>query len=77
MQSLILCYDRWKELFGSTNDMQTYENIRKITTGQENNYTTGCFLDYNYFKTHHKMKVKDLVIDLSEQKATDADPKAK
>ena len=26
-----------------------YENIRKIATGQGNDYTTGCFLDYPYF----------------------------
>ena len=32
------------------NDIKSYENIRKITTGQGNDYTTGCFLDYNYFK---------------------------
>ena len=28
----------------------TYDNIRKITTGQEDDYTTGCLLDYNCFK---------------------------
>ena len=30
--------------------LKTYENIWKIRTGQEDNYTTGCFLDNNYFK---------------------------
>ena len=35
-------------------------------------YTTGCFLDYNYFKNHHKM----IAIELSKQQALDADPKA-
>ena len=34
----------------------TYENIRKITTGQGDDYTTGCFLDYIYFKNHYKTK---------------------
>ena len=24
-------------------DIKTYENIRKITTGQGDDYTTGCF----------------------------------
>ena len=24
-------------------------NIRKITTGQGDDYTNGCLLDYNYF----------------------------
>ena len=28
----------------------TYENIRKIAAGQEDDYTTGCLLDYPYFK---------------------------
>ena len=26
-----------------------YDNIRKITTSQVNDYTTGCLLDYPYF----------------------------
>ena len=30
------------------NDLITY-NIRKIATGQGDDYTTGCFLNYNYF----------------------------
>ena len=32
------------------NDLRTYDNIEKIATGQEDDYTTGCLLDYNYFK---------------------------
>ena len=32
------------------NDIKTYENIRKIATGQGNDYTTGCLLDYSYSK---------------------------
>ena len=32
------------------NMIKTYENIRKITIGQEDDYTTGCLLDYSYFK---------------------------
>ena len=32
------------------NDYKTYENIRKIATGQAGDYTTGCLLDYPYFK---------------------------
>ena len=37
------------------NDIKTCENIRKITTGQRDDYTTGCLLDYNCFKKHYKM----------------------
>ena len=29
-----------------TNYLRTYDNIRKIATGQGDNYTTGCLLDY-------------------------------
>ena len=47
-------------------------NIRKITTGQRDDYATCCLVDYNYFKKHYKM----VGIDLSKQKARDADPKA-
>ena len=32
------------------NDKVTYENIRKTTIGKGDDYTTGCLLDYNYFK---------------------------
>ena len=54
------------------NDKVTYENIRKITIGQGDDYTTGCLLDYTYFKKYYKM----IAIDLSKQQALDADPKA-
>ena len=31
-------------------NMRTYDQIRKIPTGQGDDCTTGCLLDYNYFK---------------------------
>ena len=31
-------------------DLKTYENNRKIATGQGDDYTTGCLLDYSYLK---------------------------
>ena len=37
----------------------TYENIRKIATGQGDDYTTGCLLDYPYFKDSYKMNLID------------------
>ena len=52
--------------------IKTYENIQKITTGRGDDYTTGCLLDYNYFKKHYKM----IAIDLSKQEALDTHPKA-
>ena len=54
------------------NDKVTYENIRKISTGQGDDYKTGCLLDYIYFKKYCKM----IAVDLSKQQALDADPKA-
>ena len=33
------------------NDLNTYDNIRKNATGQGDDYTPGCFLDYPYFKS--------------------------
>ena len=50
----------------------TYDNIQNIATGQRDDYTTGCLLDYNYFKNYFKM----IAIDLSKQEVVDADPKA-
>ena len=39
---------------------------------QGDDYTTGCLLDYNYFKNCYKM----IAIDSSKQQALDGDPKA-
>ena len=44
-------------------NIKTYENMRKIATGKEDDYTTGCLLDCFYFKDHCKM----IAIDLSKQ----------
>ena len=51
---------------------KTYENIRNITTGKGDGYTTGCLLDYPYFKENYKM----IAIDLSRENELDADPRA-
>ena len=49
----------------------TYDNIRKIATGQGDDYTTGCLLDSPYFTDTYKM----VAVDLSKQQALDADPR--
>ena len=54
------------------NNKVTYENIRTIATGQGDDYTTGCLLDYSYFADTYKM----IAVDLSKQQALDADPRA-
>ena len=68
------CYDWWKIFFDQPvkNNKVTYENIRKIVTGQGDDYRTGCLLDYIYFKNDCKM----IAVDLSKEQALDADPKA-
>ena len=50
----------------------TYNNIRKIAIGYGDDNTTGCLLDYPYFIDTYKM----IAVDLSRQKALDADPRA-
>ena len=50
----------------------TYENIRKIATCRGDDYTTGCLLDYPYFKDSYKM----IAVDLSKHQALDDDPRA-
>ena len=54
------------------NDKITSENIRKVATGEGNDYTTGCLLDYAYLKNYYQM----IAIDLSKQQELDADPRA-
>ena len=46
------------------NYLKTYDNIRRTSTGQGDDYTTDCLLCYIYFKEHYKM----ITIDLSKQK---------
>ena len=36
------------------NNLGTYENIRKVATGQGKDYMTGFVLDYNYFNKFYK-----------------------
>ena len=54
------------------NDLKTCDNIRKIATGQGDDYTTGCLLDYLYFRKYYQL----IAIDLSKQQKLDADAKA-
>ena len=46
--------------------------IRKTVTGQGNDYTTGCLLDYQYFKDHYQL----IAVDLSKQKELNTDSRA-
>ena len=52
--------------------IKQYDEIRKTATGQGDDYTTGCLLDYQYFKDHYNL----IAVDLSKQKELDADSRA-
>ena len=52
--------------------VKRYEEVRKITIGRGDDYTTGCLLDYQYFKDHYQL----IVVGLSKQKKLYADPRA-
>ena len=46
-------------------------NVRKIATGQRDDYVTGCLLDYLYFKENFKMTAGEI----SKQQFLDASPR--
>ena len=55
------------------NDLiKQYDEVRKVSTGQGDDYTTGCLLDFAYFEKNYRL----IAVDLSKQKASDADPRA-
>ena len=45
-------------------DIKRYEEIRKLTTGQGEDYTTACLWDYHYIKNYFRL----IAVDLSGQK---------
>ena len=52
--------------------MKQYDEIRKISRGQGDNYTTGCLLDFSYFEKNDRL----IAANLSKQKVLDADSRA-
>ena len=46
-------------------DIKRYEEIGKLITEQGEDYTTECFLNYDYIKNHYGL----IEVDLSRQKA--------
>ena len=52
--------------------MKQYDEIRKISTRQGDDYSIGCLLDFAYFENNYKW----VAVDLSKQKALDADSRA-
>ena len=52
--------------------MKQYDELRKVSTVQGDDYTTGYLIDYAYFKDNYRL----IAVDLSKRKALDADPSA-
>ena len=51
--------------------IKKYE-IRKISTGKGDDYTTECLLDYQYLNCHYQL----VAVNLSKQEELDVDPRA-
>ena len=64
----------WRNFYDQIiNDLiQQYDEVRKVSTGQVDDYTTECLLDYAYFKDNYRI----VAVDLSKKRALDADPRA-
>ena len=52
--------------------IKQYDEVRKVSTGYGDDYTTGFLLDYAYFKDNCTL----IAVDLSKQKDLDVDPRA-
>ena len=52
--------------------IKQYEEIRKLTTGQGDVYTTRYWLDYDYIKNQYRL----IAADLRRSKKLNGDPKA-
>ena len=52
--------------------LKEFDEIRKTVTEQGDDYTTGCLLDYQYFKDHYNL----IAVGVSKQKELDADSRA-
>ena len=52
--------------------IKQYDEVRKVLTGQGDDYTTGCLLDFAHFEKTYRL----IAADLSKQKALDADSRA-
>ena len=51
--------------------IKQYDEARKVSTGQGDDYATEYLLDFAYFEKNYRL----IVADLSKQKALDTDPR--
>ena len=52
--------------------IKQYDEVRKVSAGQGDDYTTDCLSDFAYFVKNYKL----IAVDLSKQKALDVDSRA-
>ena len=66
--------DDGQNVFGQPvkNSLRTYENIRKIANGQDDDYRTGYLHGYQHFRENYKL----IAINKGKQQALNADLKA-
>ena len=65
----------WKQKFYDlpiNDSVKQYDEIRKISTAERDDCTTGCLLDIAYLEKKYRL----IAVDLSKQKALDADSSA-
>ena len=64
----------WRNFYDRpiTDSITQCDEVRKESTGQSDDYTTGCLLDFAYFKNICRL----IAADLSKKKALDADSRA-
>lgn len=53
------------------NDRRSCKNTARIKASQEDNYKTGCLLEYTNFRKKQKL----IAINLSKKQSIDVDPK--
>ena len=51
--------------------IKKYDEVRKVSTGQGDDYTISCLLDFAYFKNNYRL----IATNLNKQKALNADPR--
>ena len=52
--------------------IKKHDEVRKVSTGRGDDYTTGCLLDFAYFEKNYIL----IPANLSKQKALDSDSRA-
>ena len=55
----------------NNDSIKQYGEVRKVSIGKTYDYSTGCLLDYAYFKDNYRL----IAVDLSLQKALYTDPR--